>query len=362
MTTAPARPFGAFARDVKAAVDARLAALAEERVAWAEGVAPEAAAVMAALFDVATRGGKRVRPALVSAAAFACGARADDAAALGAGVALEVLHAYLLVHDDWMDGDDVRRGGPSAHAALRARFDSRQTGDACAILAGDFGQAIAFELLAGLPVSAERALAATSEVSRMLSEVVAGQVLDVTYSRRPAFDGSVDSAARARAEVETMHRLKTASYTTRTPLVLGAVLAGAPAETREALRAAGEPLGVAFQLADDLLGTFGDPARTGKSARSDLRAGKRTALVAELEEDRGARQLLPRVLGVEDAPDEEVDALVRRMIEGGAKSRVEARLAALLEESRVRLAGIALGEEGKALLLGAVDALGARET
>ncbi len=350
MTPAPAptAAFAAFARDVKAGVEAELEASAAARRTWAAAIGPDAAAVVSALFDVATRGGKRIRPALLAAANLACGGAKKDPAAMRAGVALEILHAYLLVHDDWMDDDEVRRGGPSAHASLRGRYGSRQLGDACAILSGDFGQAFAFEALATLAVPAERALAAVREVSRMLADVVAGQVLDVT------------GASHTREAVEAMHRLKTSSYTTRTPLVLGAILAGAPPETCEALRAAGEPLGVAFQLSDDLLGTFGDPAKTGKSARGDLRRGKRTALVAELEDDRAARQLLPRVLGVEDAPDEEVDALVARMVEGGAKARVEARVVALLDDSRARIAALRLRDEGTALLLGAVEMLGAR--
>jgi geranylgeranyl diphosphate synthase type I len=336
--------FKAFGRAVKADVDARLEVFAKERVARAEAAGEDVALVARTLFDVATRGGKRVRPVMVAAGAIACGGEKGEAT-LAAGVALEVLHAYLLVHDDWMDDDDVRRGGPSAHASLRARFVSRQMGDACAILAGDFGQAFAFEALAALPIPAERALAAVAEVSHMLVDVVSGQILDVRGTAK---------------DVEAMHRLKTSTYTTMTPVVLGAILAGADRETREALRAAMDPLGVAFQLRDDWLGTFGDPKKTGKSARSDLRRGKRTALVAELERDRAAQQLLPRVLGVEDAPDEEVDALIAIMVSGGAKTRVEARIAALTDETRARLERIAITSEGKALLLGAIEALGAR--
>jgi len=337
--------FSAFARGVKADVDSRLDAFAKERMARAEAVGEDVAAVAKALFDVATRGGKRVRPVMIAAGAIACGGEKNDAT-LGAGVALEVLHAYLLVHDDWMDDDEVRRGGPSAHASLRERFGSRQIGDACAILAGDFGQAFAFEALASLPVPADRALAAVAEVSRMLADVVSGQILDVRGSAR---------------NVELMHRLKTSTYTTMTPVVLGAILAGAGQPTREALRGAMDPLGVAFQLRDDWLGTFGDPEKTGKSARSDLRRGKRTALVEELERDRAASQLLPRVLGVEDAPDEEVDALIAIASRtGGAKTKLEARIAALAGESRSRLDRIALTNEGKALLFGAIDTIGAR--
>ena len=336
--------FSAFARGVKADVDARLDAFARERIARAEAVGQDVAAVAKALFDVALRGGKRVRPVMVAAGAIACGGEKNEAT-LAAGVALEVLHAYLLVHDDWMDDDEVRRGGPSAHAALRERFDSRQIGDACAILAGDFGQAFAFEALAALPVPAARALAAVSEVSKMLADVVSGQILDVRGSA---------------TDVEMMHRLKTSTYTTMTPAVLGAILAGADVETREALRAAMDPLGVAFQLRDDWLGTFGDPEKTGKSARTDLRRGKRTALVAELERDRAAQQLLPRVLGVEDAPDEEVDALLAIATKSGAKTRLESRITTLLDESRAKLDRIALTNEGKALLFGAIETMGAR--
>ena len=117
-----------------------------------------------------------------------------------------------------------------------------------------------------------------------------------------------------------------------------------------------------WELRDDWLGTFGDPEKTGKSARSDLRRGKRTALVAELEKERAAAQLLPRVLDVEDAPDEEVDALVSMMVKTGAKARVEKRIATLLDEGRAKLERMTLTDEGKALLFGAIEALGARES
>lgn len=222
-------------------------------------------------------------------------------------------------------------------------------GDACAVLAGDFGQAVAFEVLSSLDAPPHRVLAIMAEVSRMLADVVTGQIVDVR------------GTAVTREEVETMHRLKTSSYTTSGPLAIGAMLAGADEHTTSGLREAGVSLGVAFQLKDDLLGTFGDTARTGKSARSDLRRGKRTALVAELAEDRDAQRLLPRIFGVDDAPDEEVDALVALLIKSGAKARVEARLAALTLEARTRIERLALEGDGKALLLGAIEALGARQ-
>ncbi len=344
-----AQSFAALARTTKADVDAALLSLAKTQTDRATALSPELSAVIGALFELATRGGKRLRPALLAASYVATGGEGGARAVLDAGVALEVLQAYLLIHDDWMDDDDVRRGGPSVHARLRERFADRAAGDACAILAGDVAVGLALEVLAQLRVPPARLVAAVREFATMQTEVVTGQILDVR------------AVAKTPAEVETIHRLKTSSYTTRAPLAMGAILAGAPDATCDALRAIGEPMGVAFQLQDDLLGTFGDEKKTGKSARTDLRRGKRTALVAELESDRHASQLLPRVLGVGDAPDEEVDALLRRMIDSGAKARVEARLEALLAEARAGVERLSIRPDGKALLAGAIDALAGRE-
>ncbi len=341
--------FLAFARPVKAAVEGALASFFARRLATLEPLGADASAVVSALGDLATRGGKRVRAVLLAAAYEACGGPGGAPAVVQAGVAVEILHAYLLVHDDWMDGDEVRRGGPSVHAMLRDRFGARDAGDACAVLAGDYGAALALEALVSVPLPPASLVAAMQELARMEGDVVLGQVLDVR------------GAATTPAAVERMHALKTASYTVRAPLVIGAALAGAPAAVREVLAEAAEPLGVAFQLQDDLLGTFGDPARTGKPARTDILRGKRTALVAELEGDRRAAPLLARVLGVPDAPEEEVEALVRCMVECGARARVESRMGELARVARDRLEAIPLPAEGKSVLRGAAAALVGRE-
>jgi geranylgeranyl diphosphate synthase type I len=357
MQTQPeARPqsFALLARATKTQVDHALEKLAAREIEKAEKLAPDAGVVMRALFDLATRGGKRLRPALVSAANLACGGDGASelarpacgvSAAIECGVALEVIQAYLLIHDDWMDKDDVRRGGPSVHASLRATFGDRDAGDACAILAGDYAQGLALDLITQARVPPARMVAAVRELASMLTDVVTGQILDV----------------RGAGTVETIHRLKTSSYTTRAPLALGAILAGADASIVEGLRAAGEPMGVAFQLQDDLLGTFGDPKKTGKSARSDLKQGKRTALIAELEGDAAAQAILPRVLGVADATDADVDALLARMVDSGAKARVEARRAELVARASAEIDRLAMDSEGKRLLHEAAAALAKRE-
>ena len=170
---------------------------------------------------------------------------------------------------------------------------------------------------------------------------------------RTAVAAPVGARSTARPSVEVVHALKTASYTVTGPLLVGAALAGADDARAAGLERFGRPLGIAFQLRDDLLGTFGDPAATGKPIHNDIRQGKRTALVAELCRDAAGQ----RVFASGD-----VDAIVKAMETSGAKSRVEARVRELLAESRSALAAIApsLSESGRTLLDGAVSALGER--
>ena len=265
-----------------------------------------------------------------------------------AGAAIELLQTYLLIHDDWMDGDDVRRGGPSVHAMLRTAYGDVAAGDAAAILAGDYASALAQQALFSMPLPADRVVDAGRAFARVQREVIAGQLLDM---------GGAPPGG-----VESMHDLKTGSYTVRGPLAIGAILAGATAEQRASLDRFAAPLGVAFQLRDDLLGTFGDPRATGKPAGNDLRRGKRTALVAALADDAEAKPLLKRVLGLADASDADVAALVARMEACGARARVEARLRQLLSAAERELAAAPLGSTGKAWLQGAVKALGERES
>ena len=219
------------------------------------------------------RGGKRFRPALLAASWVACGGGEGDAAepelpqaVLDAGCAWELLQAYFLIHDDWMDGDDTRRGGPSVHVQLAAHHDDAQLGAASAILAGDLACALAHRILLEADAPADVVRAASAAFARVHEEVVLGQAIDLTL------------AAADRAAVERMHALKTGSYTVRGPLEVGAVIARGSSDAHAALDRYARPLGVAFQLRDDLLGAFGDASATGKPVGGDVRSRKRTAL------------------------------------------------------------------------------------
>ena len=372
---ARARPatasFAWLLETVRHHIDGELAIWLGPKVVAAQHISGEVGAAAGAVERLALRGGKRMRAALIVCAFDACGgqgrgeaAAPDDAEHVRAllrsvdraAVAIELLQVYLLIHDDWMDDDEVRRGGPAVHVALREYLGSKRLGDAAAILAGDLACGYAQQALLEVPLAADRVLGAARAFAQIQEEVVCGQLAEMS----PMI---ADKARGASPTVELIHTLKTASYTVTGPLAIGAQLAGASDARVAQLAQYGRPLGIAFQLRDDLLGVFGDAGATGKPVGNDIRQGKHTALVDAMKGD-AAEALLARVLGRADASDADVAQVMSAMESSGAKARVEARVAELLAEARAALAAMALPEAspGRAWLAGAIRALGERST
>jgi geranylgeranyl diphosphate synthase type I len=272
--------------------------------------------------------------------------------------ALEFVHASALVHDDVMDGARTRRGRPATHIGFADRHGSEGlTGDegtfgtGAAILVGDLALVWSDELLRCSGLSAEALGRARPVWDTMRTEVTAGQYLDLLRAAGglPGPDGAL-----------TVARYKSAGYTVQRPLQLGAAIAGAGPDVTDACTAIGLPLGEAFQLRDDVLGVFGDPAVTGKSADDDLREGKQTLLIALAEQsaDAEGRRLLTDVLGDPDAGHDELDAIRRLLESTGARTRVEERIAERTDEARAAIAAAPLTDEARA----ALDALAVAAT
>jgi len=333
--------------DVRAVVDRELAAFFADRREQTRRIGGEGTVLVDAIGELTMRGGKRLRPAVLHAAHRAFGGDPADASLARLSAALELLQSYLLIHDDWMDRDDERRGGPAVHAALRAKTGQSHLGDSLAILAGDLASAYAWELVFDASRGLACAPALIAAFVRMHQDVVLGQELDLLATH----------------DVSRMQKLKTGSYTVEGPLRLGAILAGATEAQQSLLEAFGAPLGEAFQVRDDLLGAFGDPSRTGKPRGNDLRAGKRTVLVLECEHASSAedRALLSSVLGRHDASEDEVAVVLAMLERAGVRARVETRLVALLASARAALVPGSLQPEGERMLLDLVDALALRD-
>jgi len=346
--------------DVRARVDALLAEhvarLRAELVALSPDTAPLADAVEAML-----GGGKRLRAAFAYWSWRAHGGEpgsSDERAALRLGAALELFQAAALFHDDVMDDSDTRRGRPTAHRvfadahqSLGLRGDARRFGDSAAILLGDLALVGSDdELAAGLePVPPTAARRVRVVFDQMRSEVTAGQFLDLLAQSQPWPDDPDRMERTARLVI----RAKSARYSVEQPLVLGAALAGADEDALAACREVGLPLGEAFQLRDDLLGVFGDPAVTGKPAGDDLREGKRTVLVARAlaAADPTQAALLNRWLG-DPALDAAGAGMLAEVIAAtGAREQVDALIRDLADGALTRIAAVGWSEPARSQLV-----------
>lgn len=219
-------------------------------------------------------GGKRIRPLLTVTGWHAAGGEGASESVLQVAASLELFHTFALIHDDIMDESHIRRGRPAMHRLLAEAHPVRadeQFGARAAILVGDLVFSWSDELLHTSGLTHEQLGAASHLISRMRTEVMLGQYLDLRATGELTND--VDATL-------SVSRLKTAKYTVERPLHIGAALAGAGPKMFGAFTAYAIPLGEAFQLRDDLLGVYGDVGETGKSRLDDLRAGKSTTLVA----------------------------------------------------------------------------------
>ncbi|MGW6013500.1 polyprenyl synthetase family protein [Streptomyces sp. NPDC055210] len=266
--------------------------------------------------------GKGLRQALAVLGAEAAGA--PQSAGVTAAVAVELVHTFSLLHDDIMDGDPTRRGRPTVWKAY---------GTGPAVLAGDALFALAVETLAATPGT--DIPSAVRHLSTALNDLVRGQADDLLFESRPwtGPEAVRPDEYRAMAEHKTGALLGCAT-------ALGAVLAGAPRETVAALDRAGRHLGVAFQVVDDLLGIWGDPAVTGKPVHADLLRGKKTFPVLAALGTPAARPLA-RLLNSADPLD-------------GADAR---RAASLIEDAGGRAAATAEAHRHIAVVDACLDSL-----
>ena len=223
------------------------------------------------------RGGKRIRGALGMAGYGLAGGQ-DEQLARRIALVLEMIHAYLLVIDDIADRSDMRRGGPTAHKIIEAEHkakdyhgDGTHFGEAIAMHAGLMGGHLAVQELCALPAADSVKLEAVSLLNQIIVRTAHGQFNDI-------YNEVVDRVDE-RQVLDTL-RWKTAAYTIVNPLQMGAIIAGADAIDMAPIEDFGERLGLAFQLTDDILGTFGRDEETGKSCRDDMNEGKITLMVA----------------------------------------------------------------------------------
>jgi len=287
--------------------------------------------LIAVLEDFVLRGGKRLRPAFAYWGYRAVTPDPDDPVddrVLRLFSALELLHACALVHDDVIDDSATRRGMPTAHVHFTAlhrdrgwRGSAEQFGRSAAILLGDLSLVWADDIVAQSELSPAGQRRVRRVWSDIRTEVLGGQYLDIVAE---------SSGAHSIASAMNVNTFKTASYTVSRPLQMGAAAAADRPDVQDIFHRLGTDFGVAFQLRDDVLGVFGDPAVTGKPSGDDLRSGKRTVLLAEAIEraeqsDPAAARLLTSSVGT-DLTEGQVRELCSAIESVGALAAVEDRI------------------------------------
>jgi geranylgeranyl diphosphate synthase, type I len=232
-------------------------------------------------------GGKRLRAAFMYYGYLGAGG-AEEEKILDASMSIELIHSFLLVHDDIIDRDDMRHGVMTLHrhyANLGKTFfpkkDTQHFGNAMAIIVGDMLGAFGNDIIFSSDFAPERKFLALSKLQNIVSFTVIGQARDI-YTE---YLGKADEQ-----EILSMYKNKTAKYTVEGPLHLGALLAGASEELLNTLSAYAIPLGIAFQIQDDILGIFGSTERLGKPTGSDIQEGKITLLVSRALRDGDKKQ------------------------------------------------------------------------
>jgi geranylgeranyl diphosphate synthase, type I len=316
--------------------------LAQEIERWG-ALDPDIVAPLESLSRLVLAGGKRLRPAFCYWGFVGAGGDGDDPVVVEAGAAFELLQAFALVHDDVMDGSATRRGERAAHLVFADqhdieawRGDARRFGEGVAILIGDLSHVYADRFM----TNADRDVMTIWNELRV--ELNVGQYLDVLGTAR----GDTD-LVRARR----IARYKSGKYTIERPLHVGAALAGR-ADLCGALSGYGDPLGEAFQLRDDLLGAFGDTARTGKPVGDDLREGKPTPLLAIASQRADHQQAaLLALVGSPDLDRSDIAAIQQVLVDTGAVREIESTIDQLSVEAIASIEATPITSEANAALV-----------
>ena len=336
---------------VSDAVAARLRLFLDRMRSESTDYGPDAAGLIETAAETFV-GGKRLRARFCHAGWQAVARfgdrRAEESAALwDVCAALEIFQSAALVHDDLIDNSDTRRGRPAAHRALESSHrESGWSGDAAAfgrssaILLGDLLVAWSDDLLEEAIAPLPHAAAVRREYGRMRRDVTVGQFLDIAEESAWSLHATDSHVERALRIVS----LKSARYSIEQPLVLGAAIAAGSDDQLEALRRFGHPVGMAFQLRDDVLGVYGDSAITGKPAGDDLREGKRTVLVALTRQtlDASARNLFDEMLGDPALTPQQIAFLQATISGSGALEQVERMIDEYAKEADRALSGTRL--------------------
>lgn len=311
---------------------------------------------------IALAGGKRIRGALLCQAYFGAGGK-EKKKILKVAAAIELVHLFLLIHDDIIDRGQLRHGKETIHETFAKKKrkamplnEAVHFGESMAIIAGDMLHAFATAMIIEAGFNSDVTLKALSHLQSIINTTIVGQSQDIGI----AYDKKVSEA-----QVLSMCENKTARYTFVGPLHLGVILA--EKNDRKLIKILSDfalPLGKAFQIQDDILGVFGNEQKMGKSAASDIEEGKQSLMVVRARKSAtpAQKKLLESLLGKKNITKKEI-AVFKGIIEStGSLAYCHAQVQEYLAMSKSKINKIAMNVESKDFLIGLVEYLEKRES
>lgn len=305
-------------------------------------------------------GGKRLRPALMYHGYLGTGGK-EKKKMLKTCVSVELIHFFLLIHDDIIDRDLKRHGKDTVHfmyeklaKKIFPKNDSEHFGNSMAIIVGDMIGALGNQIIYKSNFDPALVVKALHKLQSVVSFTVIGQAKDIYMQNK---------GQAAEEEVLEMYNYKTAKYTFEGPLHLGAILGGATDEVLAGLSQAAIPLGIAFQIKDDILGLFGSEKKVGKPVGSDIKEGKQTILLAKANEnaDKQQKKLLKNISGKKDLESEDLKMFQKIIQDTGALAYANDLIDKKIEESKGIIKRIKISKESQDFLLGIADYVKERE-
>ncbi len=346
-----------FIQEYRPRIDEKLYGFLEQKVRDAPD--PFNRRVTEDILRFARAGGKRLRPILFILGYLGTGKEIYDGV-VEASISIELVHDYLLIHDDFMDEDTLRRGQDTVWYSLYKWLKGFGVSDvhaahSLAICAGDLAETYGTEAIMEAHIPPDKKLALVDLLHRIIEQTGYGQILDVSLEMLPLSEVREE-------DVLKVHEYKTSRYTVEGPLHLGATLADGKAlldvYTRYAI-----PAGIAFQLRDDIIGVFGDEKVTGKPAGSDIREGKRTLLIIKAYENgtEAQRRRIEEVLGKKDLTEDELEEIREIIRETGSLDYSQGLMERLVREAKEVLERSDIAEPTRTILLQLADYMVYRE-
>jgi geranylgeranyl diphosphate synthase, type I len=305
-------------------------------------------------------GGKRLRPAFMYYGYLAAGGK-DLPKIIKASISIELVHTFLLIHDDIIDRDFKRHGMDTVnlkYSKLAKTYfpkkDPLHFGNSIAIVVGDMVGAMGNQVIYESTFDPKLVVRALHKLQDIVSMTVIGETKDIYIE----YTGKADEE-----EILKMYEYKTAKYTIEGPLHLGAILAGATDSILESFSEYAVPLGIAFQIQDDILGVFGDEEKLGKPVGSDIESGKQTLLVAKAMEkiNRKQKNILESTLGKKNLTRNEIEDFRKVIRDTGSLDYAKNMSFDLINKGKKAIENEKMNKEAKDFLLGIAEYMVNRE-